>query len=395
MSRRDSDSGAAIDIDVDYVADLGRVAERSQMDPNLARISVVRRRAPRPPTWPPPLPADRVPVPPPKGARVSQPPPALPPPPLVPSFGPPVVRSVPASRPPARAPSYAPAPAASYAPVRPAPLPSHPSRAPSYAPVSATASTVPGWQATGSAWPAPSPIARSVVPFRPASPVAPALSLQEEAVFGRRSRGSRAKWIGLLVVLSLAGGVVLRDRLPAPLVDGVHAAMAHPSQWLGDRVAAIRGEPKGHPLPAPPPPPVAVTPAPPPAPVVPPTPPSPAAAAPKAGAPSSSPPEFSVSSLPVANAAAAAPARAAAYTPPPARPRPAPRPTPAAAAPVAAAQDSDDEPVKAAPPKAVAKPAPAPVAPVVTNSAPPPAPGSLDDLIRKAVAADQKKAHAQ
>ncbi|HSY22416.1 MAG TPA: hypothetical protein VK841_09895, partial [Polyangiaceae bacterium] len=244
-----------------------------------------------------------------------------------------------------------------------------------------------------------SPVSRNVVPFRPASPVAAALSPTEEAVFGRQNGGGRGKWIGLLVVISLAGGVVLRDRLPAPLVDGVHAAIAHPSQWLADRVAGIRGVPKGHPLPAPPP--VAAAPVapmvPPPATVTlaaPPTAPSPATAGTSAGA-ASSPPVFSVSSLPVANAAAAAPARAASYTPPPARPRPAPRPAPAAAAaPVAAAaHDSDDEPVRAAPPKPIAKPAP--IAPVVTNAAPPPAPGSLDDLIRKAVAADQKKGHAQ
>ena len=221
----------------------------------------------------------------------------------------------------------------------------------------------------------------------------------EEAVLGRQNRRGRGKWIGLLVVLSLVGGIVLRNRLPAPLVDGVHAAIAHPSQWLADRVEAIRGVPKGHPLP-PPPPPVAAAPL---APLAPPP-----ATVTAAAAPTTRPrPQGRTRALRRRTRRSSRSRRSPWPMPRrqrrPARPSTRRRPRVFVRRrdrrrwPAAAAQDSDDEPVKAAPPKPIAKPAAAPrrSRPWSPTPARLPRRDRLDNLIRQSRRRHQKKGHAQ
>ncbi len=362
MSRRKSNSGAALDVGVAHA--VARSAAGTQFEPSFARISGVRR-APRPPTWPPPLPADRVPVPPPKGGVATRtlqqpaPSPSAPPPPLAP-------RAVPAPAPVSArpAPSSAiawPAPAVSSQ-VSGYPNPTarrteRSSPAPP-APLQASAYALP-LRARGSPASARGPLAAPLVPGEGVPRLRP-----------------RVAWMLLLALLSAAAGAVLRDRLPAYAIDAVRATLAHPSAWIYAHVAAMGAAPTGHPLPARPEslPPPAVT-----AGVAPSSDPS---AAPPA---SPEPPEVSVSSLPLASTkprAAPAPARTAAFAPSIPRTRVAAHP----AQPTAAMEEST-----ATGPKARLSRTPARVPPPAVNKAPAPVPGSLDDLIRKEVEKDQKK----
>jgi hypothetical protein len=368
MSRRKSNSGAALDVGASHA--VARSAAGAQFEPSFARISGVRS-APRPPTWPPPLPADRVPVPPPKGrvaTRTSQQPapsPSAAPPPLR-------ARAVPAPAPASVSMSARPSPSSTIA----WPAPAVSSQASAY-PNPTTRRT----ERLSPAPPAPLQACAYVLPFRaaasPASARGPfaAPSVPDETFWRQRPR---VGWMLLLALLSAAAGAVLRDRLPVYAIDGVRGTFAHPSAWLYAHVAAMSAAPTGHPLPARPeslaPP--AVT-----AGVAPSNEPS-AKATPPARA---EPPEVSVSSLPIASTgprAAPRPARAAAFAPSIPRTRVAAHPARSTAA---------TEESTAPAPKAPRSRTPARVPPPMVNKAPAPAPGSLDDLIRKEVEKDQKK----
>jgi hypothetical protein len=335
MSRRKSDSRAAIDIGVRTAERLGA---RGQFDWDLGPISSVRR-APRPHSWPPALPADRVPVPPPKGGVVTRGSGSAlltPAPPR--RVGAPVVASA--------ATVSAPPPSSTI--VRPAPV----------APLRASANPPPLRAVTAASVHASRPLAGPSVP--------------EAIVWPRRPQ---ARWMLLVGLFSAAAGAVLRDRLPSYAVDRAHAALAHPSAWLYARVAGLHEVPTGHPLPARPEPEA-----------------SPATTAAVSSssalalvAASAEPPEVSVSSLPVASPStgprATAPPRAEVFASARPRTRIAPHPVQTTAPVVERTPPPTTAPV-------TRTRASAPPVPAATKA---PAPGSLDDLIRKAVEKDQKK----
>jgi hypothetical protein len=344
-----------------YSGDLARVAQRASFAPELASMKSTWR-APRPASWPPPLPADRIPVPPPGRALAVAPAPSIPPPPYArpASYPPPAASGV---MPVARAPQ---APALGFAP----------------------------------------PASRSFVAPAPRAVPASRARLDDNPFARRRSSGRR--WATLLFFMALVGGAVavfeLRpDLIPPAVRRPVAVWVADPvRQWVGDArafvAARVTPTPQGQGL----------------APVVPSTPAPPSAqtvastlmpsvvAAPQAITAASSPapasgksdpPVVDVSTLPVAHGdtvpAARALPRVTSAAPPPRAVAPSPAPPPRAVA-----ASPAPRPTPAPRPAALAEEAPSPkAAPPPVNTAPAPAPGSLDDLIRKAVEAESKKKH--
>lgn len=450
-------------------------------DPPAAARGAPRRsvpgRAPRPASWAPPLPLDRIPVPPP-GASLSGPRSSavrwLPPPPVaatastaipataapgasssLPRPPAPVSSSPPSAQPPwlttaprvhevpARRESVVGLPSAPASHLRSMPpvsevappaslhsrslppaLPSVPTPSSELRPRSIpprlpefgvqAASVPPGFQggparsvsfpAPSLAFVAPARSHRGASPSFPAPsvsyfPASPSVSFAPTNDFRgrrRRSRGFGPAFF-LSVILSMTGAALViefrPEWIPTPAVHAIELARSEMLGLLG------RG-PSGRALP-------------PPAPVVPSvmsTAPSPipgpggtlptvAAPPPLASAPrvASEPPVFSVSSLPVAKDSSPASSRMTA--------RPAPPPRAPVAAPVRVVTAAVATPVRTRPvaPQATpARPETADEAPVAEKraptkpaaaapAAPAPAPGSLDDLIRKAVEADAKK----
>jgi hypothetical protein len=379
MARRESYSG-----------DLARVAQRANHAPELASMKSTWR-APRPASWPPPLPAHRVPVPPPLGdvavgARVGRAPfwPApVPPAPRVPA-------------------QFA------YAALPPATLPRPVAYRAPVAPVAAQT--------------APHTLAPQVVR---AAPSWRELDVEDNP-FARHSRRRRWRIVFMFLVLTAAAVTVarIRPQIVPPAVARYVGPVERPvERWLtvvaGPAVAQARAfvvarvapTPHGEGLaqsqaatgalvptvPTVPTPPTATEAS---APAVAAAPPVVQAAPPvvKPASASNEPPVVDISALPVARSVAPPPVAAR----PAVAPRPAPLPMPAPhvvahAAPVARtaspssrppADDSDEAPPPKVAAKTVAPPPPPPV-----NTAPPPAPGSLDDLIRKAVEAESKKKH--
>lgn len=231
-----------------------------------------------------------------------------------------------------------------------------------------------------------------------------------------RPRAGRARFALPLMALSFLGGAWSRDSLSTRQAEAAHAALSQSMGWIADRVAALRGAPTANTAGAAPPRATAIS-----------APPATAAIAPRASTPE--PPEVSFSSLPRApiqthKALVRAPISAA--PPPPVHTRPSPTPavedvSTAPAAPVQAR--AVPAPAADAIPDAVAAPAHARTAPskpppeadpadlipepkaatesarattsprARTNDAPLPAPGSLEDLIRKEVQKEQSGKH--
>jgi len=212
-------------------------------------------------------------------------------------------------------------------------------------------------------------------------------ALPSDEVFRPRRR-TGARWVLALAAVSFAGGVVARDRVSVDLLDLARSQATAAENWFADRVAGVRGmigtgspssrQPTSSPVVE--------------------TSTSPAVVNKQAveshpgsqglQAGSSAPPEVNVLSLPVAPPTAAAvglkpiaraPVAQAPVTPPlPVHARS--TPTPAA------------DPPETAPEPAPKAPEPPKVAAPVANAAPI-VPGSLEDLIRKEVEKEQKKAH--
>ena len=346
-----------------YSGDLARVAKRASYAPELASVKSTWR-APRPASWPPPLPADRVPVPLPARTPWA----AASPPATTEQFSQSAVHL--RAAPPYLAP-------VGYAQAAPNTL----------SPQAVRATT--SWRDVGI----------------------------DDNPFAHRSRGwRRARWTTFLVVMALVGGAATVAKVrPQAIPPGVAQslgryagptahwmastalpALAQARAFVVERVAptphgeslaqSLGSTPLGAPsdLTAAVASPVAAA-------VVPVS-----AKAPSPTGAASDPPVVDVSTLPVAHAEraaeAASPKPAARATPASLPYASAPRAAPRAAAPEAKARparaaDDDEAPVAKVVP--VAKVAPPPV----VNAAPPPAPGSLDDLIRKAVEADAKKKH--
>ncbi len=215
-------------------------------------------------------------------------------------------------------------------------------------------------------------------------------ALPSDEVFRPRRR-TGARWVLALAAVSFAGGVIARDRVSFDLLDRARSQATLSKNWIADRVDSLRGmigtgSPSSHQASSPP---VVETST------------SPTVVDKQAMAshPGSQgvqpgsvvPPEVNVLSLPVAppTAAAVAPkpiarspvALAPANPPVPVHARS--TPTPATEAPEAAPEPAP----KAPEPQKVAAPTAAPVGNVA-----PVAPGSLEDLIRKEVEKEQKKA---
>ncbi len=248
------------------------------------------------------------------------------------------------------------------------------------------------------------------------APLAHALAGKKKAIAWPRA--GKARFALTLMALSFLGGAWSRDMLSTHQVDVMHAALSQTKVWVADRVAALRTASTERTAPAVPLATAVSTPS---------AKASSAALAPTVSAPE--PPEVSFSSLPRAPAlthrglvraptlasppapvhthAAPPPSPVVEDVPAPARvpvhartapspvvediPVAAPAPVHAGTAPAQAEADTADlipEPKAATePPKATASPR------TRTQEAPLPAPGSLEDLIRKEVQKEQSNKH--
>ena len=320
MARVESNSDLAIDISV-----ANGVNEEYAQFPPVRAVGAASSRTMRPPSWSPPLPLHRVPVPPPGPAS----------------------RSV-STRPAPMMPSSTPHRQSS----RPMPLPA---------------------------------VTRSTM--RPVS-----AALPSAAIFPRRG-GSRFRWVLALAALSFAGGVVARDKAPTNLMDRARSEATFYTNWIADRIATLRGmtwtgspasrQPSAAPSVEAMGPGATAT-------GMPSTASHPASAGLQPGPPA--PPEVNVLSLPIASPTAPAPkpvARAPVAVAPPATPAPAVHARSAPASTVADNAEASPEPA----PRATEAPKVAAPAAAPASSAAPFVPGSLEDLIRKEVEKEQKKAH--
>jgi hypothetical protein len=208
-------------------------------------------------------------------------------------------------------------------------------------------------------------------------------ALPSEPLFRRRS--TRSRWAIALAAVSFVSGLVARGQVSADQIERARSEVAVSKNWIADRVMALRGMIVMGSHSSPPPnsaPSVGAT--------------QPKVANTQTQAshpgsqgpqPTTAPPEVNVLSLPIAPPAVAPKpiARAPIAAAPPAVP------VRARSAPVPAASDNAEAAVEPAPrapePPRVAAPAAAPAA-----NATPIAPGSLEDLIRKEVEKEQKKA---
>ncbi len=236
-----------------------------------------------------------------------------------------------------------------------------------------------------------------------------------------RPRAGKARFTPALIALSFLGGVWSRDMLSTQQVEVAHAALGQTRAWIADRVAALRTTPTEHTATAAPPRAPAVS-----APAV-----TASSAAPPPRALTPEPPEVSFSSLPRApllthKALVRAPIPAVPPAPVPARTAPSPSPavedSPAAppapvharTAPSPATESIPDAPAapvhaRTAPSQPTPEADPADLIPepkaatetpkatpsprAQTHEAPPPVPGSLEDLIRKEVQKEQSSKH--
>jgi len=330
MARVESNSDLAIDVSV-----ANGVSEERGAFPPLRAVRPSPSRSTRPPSWSPPLPPHRVPVAP-------------------------------------------PTPAARSVSFRPAAAPS-------------------AGQRTGSTRPAPTP--GGAMPGYPSSrpmPLLPAVtrstmrpvSAASDAIF--RPRSTRARWVVALVAVSFVGGVIARDQVSADQKDRVRAEIMVTQNWIAGRVTSLRemvgmGSRSSQ------------------APNVPPSvesnPPQAAKTQTAANQPGSqalqatptAPPVVNVLSLPVApptaGAMASRPIARAPVAAAPALPVRAHSATPPAMA------DAVEPAPEAPTPKAPEPPKVAAPAAAQAGNATPVVPGSLEDLIRKEVEKEQKKAH--
>jgi hypothetical protein len=223
------------------------------------------------------------------------------------------------------------------------------------------------------------------------APLALALAGKKSRI--SRSRARKASFTLSLMVLSFLGGAWCRDRLSTHQAEVAHAALSQTKAWIADRVGGLRTTSTEKTAHAPQPATTGLAPA---------GKASGAALATKVSTPE--PPEVSFSSLPRAPILThRAPVRAPvpAGDPAPVHARTAPSPSPAvedipAAAPApvhartAPSQPEADTADLIPEPKATTEdPKPTPSPRARAQEAPQPAPGSLEDLIRKEVQKEQ------
>jgi hypothetical protein len=332
MARVESNSDLAIDVSV-----ANGISEERGAFPPLRAVGPSPSRSTRPPSWSPPLPPHRVPVAP-------------------------------------------PTPAARSVSSRPAAAPSAGQRTGSTRPAPTQGGAMPGYP---SSRPMPLPaVTRSTM-----RPVRVAAS-PSDATF--RPRSTRARWVVALAAVSFVGGVIARDQVSADQKDRVRAEITATQNWIAGRVTALRemigmGSRSSQ------------------APNVPPSveinPPKAAKTQTAANQPGSqalqgapaAPPVVNVLSLPVAPPTAGAmPSRPIAHAPVVAAPA---LPVRAHSAPPPATADALEPAPEAPAPKAPEPPKVAAPTAAQAGNATPVVPGSLEDLIRKEVEKEQKKAH--